>query len=230
MKREVFGNVVIEGGRRRHSMMVENKLDPDLYIPALADFLFEIAATMEIDLRPPQPSGLQGQYCRFSEGIGCQKNNVFPGLEFKLTTGSDEDAGWYPAILGIMRRLILNKKTFGSDSGTTMLKTSINARDIDRPKAVTILGSLRKHEEAEVNYSIGRRQTAPAGKVVSDFIIEAAALTKRLYMARTQRRTDLANRKFESPLEGDRCFGRLNSTYKKTVLRFCRSCNYGKSK
>ena len=148
----------------------------------------------------------------------------------KLTTGSDDSAaGWYAAILNIVRRLIMQGKTFGNDFNTTMTKTTINVNDIDIEKANTIMMALRSYEETVTNYDIGRRQQVPAGKVVSDYITEGAALTKRLFMAKTEGRLNMASKKYEYPLETDRCFGRLNGHDKKTVLRFCKGCNYSKS-
>ena len=149
-----------------------------------------------------------------------------------MTTGADDNAsGWYAAILSVVRRLILEGKTFGNDSETTMAKTSINIRDVDRKKANTIMKALSKYEDTKVNYNMGRRQQVPAGKIVSDYITEAAALVKRLFMARTERRLIISAEKFteEGSLENDRCFSRLGGFQKKTVLRFCKACNYDTS-
>ena len=229
VRQEGERNVIIEGGRRRFSMLVENVIDPDLYVAGLADFLYTITSTMKIDLRPKQRSGAQGQFCKFEEGILCQRNNPYPGLEIKLTTGSDDTAsGWYAAVISIVRRLIM-QGNFDSDNATTMLKTSINIKGIDQEKANTILKALRSHEETATNYNIGRRKTVPAGRVVSHYITEAAAIVKRLFMAKTEGRLNLAEEKYDSPLEMDRCFGRLGGAQKRAVLRFCKSCNYSKS-
>ena len=229
VRREEF-NIVIEGDRRRTSMLVENVMDPDFYIGAMSDFLHTIFTTMVIDLRPRQRNGSQGQFCKFEEGILCQKNSVFPGMEAKLTTGSDDlTSGWYSAILAIIRRLIQEPRTFGTDASTTMLKTSINIKDVNKKKAEIILGALKKHEETVASSNISKRQQVPSGRIVKDFINEAAALTKRLFMAKTRNRVSLAERMFEYPLEKDQCFGGLGGARKMTVLRFCRSCNFGKT-
>ena len=229
VRQEGERNLIIEGNRRRFSMYVENILDPDLYLAGLSDFLYTITSTMEMDLRPKQRSGAQGQLCKFEEGILCQKNNPYPGVEIKLTSGSDDSAsGWYAAVLSIVRRLIMYGD-FDSDNCTTMLKTSINVKHIDKKKANTILKALRSYEETATNYNIGRRRTVPAGRIVSHYITEAAAIIKRLFMAKTERRLDIAEEKYGSPLEMDRCFGRLGGAQKRAVLRFCKNCNYSKS-
>ena len=44
-------DVVVEGDRRRFSMLVEGVLDPDLYVAAMADFIFTITSTAEIGFR-----------------------------------------------------------------------------------------------------------------------------------------------------------------------------------
>ena len=179
--------------------------------------------------RPRQRNGVQGQMGIFEEGILCQRNNVFPGLEAKMTTGADDNAaGWYAAIISVVRRLIMEGRTFGNDTETTMAKTSINIRDVNRKKANTILKALRSYEETVVSYNIGRRRQVPAGKVVSDYITESAALLKRLFMAKTEGRLKISAKKFtvEESLENDRCFSRLGGYQKRTVLRFCKNCNY----
>lgn len=149
-----------------------------------------------------------------------------------MTTGADDNSsGWYAAILSVVRRLIMEGKTFGNDSETTMAKTSINIRDVDRKKANTIMKALSSHENTVANYNLARRQQVPAGKIVSDYITEAAALVKRLFMARTERRLIVSAEKFtkEGSLENDRCFIRLGGFQKKVVLRFCKACNYDTS-
>ena len=50
MRQEVV-DVVIEGDRRRTSMLVEGILDPDLYMGGMSDFLYTIVSTMEIGFR-----------------------------------------------------------------------------------------------------------------------------------------------------------------------------------
>ena len=215
--------------RRRFSMMVENILDPDLYVAALSDFLYTITSTVQFDYRPRQRNGTQGQLCTFEEGVLCQRNNAYPGIEIKLTSGSDhKTSGWYAAILAVVRRLIMGEN-FEGDSNTTMMKTSINVREINLKKANTILKSLRCYEETIVNYNIGRRRRAPAGRIVHEFINDTAALTKRLFVALSERRLNLAEQRYENSLETDRCFNRLGGGQKKTVLRFCKACNYSKS-
>ena len=57
--RQEVVDVIIEGDRRRTSMMVENVIDPDLYLAALSDFLYTIATTYAIDYRPRQRNGVQ---------------------------------------------------------------------------------------------------------------------------------------------------------------------------
>lgn len=229
VKQERANDTVIEGDRRRMSMLVENVLDEDLYLAAMSDFIYTITSTMRLELRPMQRSGIQGQVCVFEEGTLCQKSNVYPGMDAKLTTGSDETAcGWYASIMSIVRRLIMKKNTFGGDFNTTMMKTSINVLNVDEEKANVILKALRNYQDTVTNYNIGRRQQVPAGKIVNDFIMEAAAISKRLFMARTERRLTKAARKDENALELDRCFGRLNGHAKKVVLRFCKNCNFGK--
>lgn len=230
VRQERASNTIIEGARRRMSMLVEGVLDPDLYLAAMTDFIYTITSTMRLELRPMQASGAQGQLCAFEEGILCQRSNVYPGLEAKLTTGSDETScGWFAAILAVMRRLIMKKNTFGGDFNTTMMKTSINVLNVDEDKANVILKALKNYLDTTTNNNISRRQQCPAGKIVNDYIIEAAALIKRLFMARTERRLTKAIAKFENPLEMDRCFVRLNGHMKKAVLRFCKNCNYSKS-
>lgn len=215
--------------RRRFSMLVENVLDPDLYLAALSDFLYTITSTVAFGYRPRQRNGTQGQLCTFEEGVLCQKNNAYPGIEIKLTSGSDQKtSGWFAATLAIVRRLIIGQN-FEGDNNTTMMKTSINVREINLKKANTILKSLRCYEETVVNYNIGRRRRAPAGRIVHEFINDAAALTKRLFVAKTDRRLQIAEQRYESPMEADRCFSRLGGDQKKTVLRFCKACNYSKS-
>ena len=229
VRQERVNDTIVEGDRRRMSMLVEGVLDPDLYLPAMTDFLYTITSTMQLDLRPMQRSGIQGQFCRFEEGILCQRSNVFPGLEAKLTTGSDETSGgWYAAILSIVRRLIMKKNTFGGDFNTTMMKTTINVLNVDEMKANVILKALKNYLDTVTNYNLARRQQSPAGKIVNDFIVEAAALTKRLFMAKTERRLTKAIQRYENPMERDRCFGSLNGHMKKAVLRFCKNCNYSK--
>ena len=50
VRREIV-DVVVEGDRRRFSMLVEGVLDPDLYVAAMADFIFTITSTAEIGFR-----------------------------------------------------------------------------------------------------------------------------------------------------------------------------------
>ena len=98
LRREVR-DVVVEGDRRRFSMLVERILDPNLYLCALSDFLLTIARTMEEDRRPMRENGRAGKFIKFSEGILCQNKVVFPGLECKLSTGNVEYSGWFAATL-----------------------------------------------------------------------------------------------------------------------------------
>ena len=93
---------------------------------------------------------IQGQFARFEEGILCQRFNVFPGLEAKITTGSDEKSGWFAGIAAIVRRLILDSKGYEGDSATTMLKATFNVRDINTEKAKHILGKSSSNKKWDI--------------------------------------------------------------------------------
>lgn len=199
--------------------------DPQLFLAALSDFLLTIISTMSFGQRPPQPNGNRGSFCQFEEGILCQRSSVFPGLEAKVSTG--ECAGWFAAIMAIVRRLIMKDQDFARDTSTTMQKTSINVKYVDQEKAIVILEALRDFESCVANTNLDNRMKVPAGKIVSDFIYEAAALIKRMFVPYTRKRQDMANELFDDALESSRCFYRLGSARGLTVLRFCQNCREG---
>ena len=63
VRQERANDVIVEGDRRRFSMMVEGILDSDLYLAALSDFIVTVTSTMEIafrkgDLRNPNPNNI----------------------------------------------------------------------------------------------------------------------------------------------------------------------------
>ena len=203
--------------------------DPQLFLAALADFLLTIISTMQFGQRPPQPNGARGQYCHFSEGVLCQRANVFPGLEAKVSTG--ECGGWFAAKLAIIRRLIMKEIDFTRDTATTMQKTSINVKYVDEEKAIVILEALKEFEATRASINIDNRKNVPAGKIVSDFIYEAAALIKRMFVPYTRRRHELAaDYEGDDALETSRCFYRLGSARCQTVFRFCQNCREGNFK
>ena len=148
-------------------------------------------------------------------------------MEAKVSTG--ECAGWFAAIMAIVRRLIMKDQDFARDTSTTMQKTSINVKYVDEEKAIVILEALRDFESCVANTNLDNRMKVPAGKIVSDFIYEAAALIKRMFVPYTRRRQEMANELFDDALESSRCFYRLGSARGLTVLRFCQNCREGQS-
>ena len=185
---------------------------------------------MQEDLRPARADGRRGKFIYFDEGVLCQNRVVFPGLECKLSTGCIEYSGWYAAILAIVRRLIMEKNDLNHDGCTTMNKCSINFANVDRRKATVLLTSLKRYNETITNAHIGRRQIAPAGKLVCELICDAAALCKRLFVRDSEERCRRATRIEPNPIEADRCFAALDSANDKTVLRFCQNCDEGEIK
>ena len=201
--------------------------DPQLFLAALSDFLETIISTMQFGLRPPQQNGARGQYCFFEEGVLCQRSNVFPGLEAKVSTG--ECGGWFAAIMAIIRRLIMEDQDWGRNSSTTMQKTTINVKYVDVEKALVILNALKEYESTRANTNIDNRKSVPSGKIVSDFIYEAAAIIKRMFVPYTRRRHEMASELYDDALETSRCFYKLGSARCLTVLRFCQNCREGES-
>ena len=223
LRREIRDDIV-EGDRRRVSMLVEGIISPDLYLAACADFILTIAETYKEELRPAQDNGRRGKFYSFEEGILCQTRTVHPGMEAKVTTGSDKYSGWYAAILSIIRRLILNRNDWNHDYATTMSKTNLNFAKVDKMKAITLMTSLKEHCATLANEHIRKRGHSVTGKIVFDYINESAAFLKRLFMADTEARLNRANRLFENPMENDDCFSRLRTRDNRTVLRFCTIC------
>lgn len=84
--------------------------------------------------------------------------------------------------------------------------------------------ALKEYENVKASAVLGKRQTVRTGKVVSDFINDGAAMTKRLFVRLTPERKRMAQEKFKNPIEADKCFRRLRTTEDKAVLRFC-YCN-----
>ena len=213
---------IVEGDRRRTSMLVEGVVSPKLYLGALADFLLEIAKTMEKDLRPPRPGARQGQLIKFSEGILCQQNNVYPGLEAKCSTGSENYSGWYAAILAVVRRMVQFKNDWAHDQATTMSKCTINFDRTDRPKTIVFMTALKEHMATVASNYVNNRQTVHSGRLVEEFINESAAILKRLFVPRTEDRIEKALDLETDPIENHRCFDDLRTEEDRAVLRFCK--------
>ena len=223
VKRELR-NDVIEGDRRRTSMLVEGVISPRLYLGALADFLLTIVKTMEYGLRPPQPNGKQGKFIHFEEGCLCQEKTVFPGFEAKCSTGNENYSGWYAAILAVVRRLIQSKNDWTHDFATTMAKCSINFDKTDRTKAIVLMTSLKSHYTSVASNYYYNRQASPSGRIVEDYINECAAIIKRLFVKRTDERIAKALERSDDAMENHKCFDELRTERDGTVLRFC-SCD-----
>ena len=145
-------------------------------------------------------------------------------MEAKISTGSEEYGGWFAGVMAIIRRLIMKEQDWTKESAATMQKTMINIKNVDEDKAKVILSALREYEANNASTNLANRRDAPAGKAVADFILEAAAMIKRLFMPYSVRRHELACNLFEDALEDSRCFYRLGSANGRTVLRFCQNC------
>ena len=210
--------------RRRFSMLSEGVLSPQLYLCALSDFILTIAETYQEKLRPSQGDGRRGRYYAFEEGILCQTRTVHPGLEAKCTTGDSRYAGWFAAVLAVIRRMILNRNDWNHHEALTMGYCNLNFAKLDKTKAITLMTSLKRHCETIASDHHRRRGYSHSGRLVFDFINEAAAIVKRLFVADTRERLNRANQVFQNPIENDQCFANLNTTNNKTVLRFCSRC------
>ena len=84
--------------------------------------------------------------------------------------------------------------------------------------------ALREYENTVISSILGQRQVVRTGKAVSDYIKDAAAITKRLFTRLTPERKRRACEKYENPIEADKCYPRLRTAEDKAVLRFC-YCN-----
>ena len=160
----------------------------------------------------------------FEEGVLCQKKTVHPGTECKLSTGNTDYAGWYAAVVATVRRLIMEKNDLNHDGCTVMKKSCINFLNVNRDKANTFMTSLKHYHASEASNHFKRRLMAPAGKIVHEYITECAAMIKRIFVRDTVSRREKAKRKFNYPVEADRCFKYLNTTTDGAVLRYCREC------
>ena len=70
------------------------------------------------------------------------------------------------------------------------------------------------------------RQTgfSQTGRIVFDYIVDSAAILKRMFVADTELRLNRANQVFDNPIENDECFAYLNTRNNRTVLKFCGNC------
>ena len=142
-------------------------------------------------------------------------------MEAKLSSTTDLRGGWYSGIFAVLRRLIMSREDLNHDGCTVQNKTTINFLRVDRRKTTTIMKALKEYENSVASHVIGQRQIVRTGKVVSDFLRDGAAMTKRLFTRLTQDRKEKAKRKFKAPIEDDKCFRRLRTKDDKAVLRFC---------
>ena len=105
-----------------------------------------------------------------------------------------------------------------------MRKSCINFQNVNRDKTNTFMTSLKNYHATEASRHFKKRFMAPAGKIVHDYIIESAAMIKRIFVKESAIRREKARRKFEYPIEADRCFKYLKTMTDGAVLRFCLEC------
>ena len=110
------------------------------------------------------------------------------------------------------------------DRCTVQNKTTINFLKVDRKKTIVLMKALKAYENIDISTNLGRRQMVKTGKVVSDFLKDGAAMTKRLFTRLTSDRKRRAIERYNNPIEADKCFYHLRTTDDKAVLRFCH-CN-----
>ena len=168
-------------------------------------------------------------FCFFSLSQTCsnrfiQVRTVYPGVEAKLSSTLDLQGGWYNGTFAVLRRLIMTRDELNHDGCTVQNKTTINFLKVDRSRATIIMKALREYENTVISSILGQRQVVRTGKAVSDYIKDAAAMTKRLFTRLTPERKRRACEKYENPIEADKCYPRLRTVEDKAVLRFC-YCN-----
>lgn len=115
----------------------------------------------------------------------------------------------------------MKRDDFNHEGCTVQSKTTINFLRVDRRKTTTIIKALKEYENTVASHVIGRRQIVRTGKVVSDYLKDGAAMTKRLFVRLTQERKDKAQSRFQTPIEADKCYRRLRTKDDKAVLKFC---------
>ena len=149
---------------------------------------------------------------------------MYPGVIAKLSSTLGPQGGWYNGIFAVLRRLIMHRDELCHDNCTVQNKVNINFMRVNRRKTSILMRALKEYENVKASAVLGKRQTVRTGKVVSDFINDGAAMTKRLFVRLTPERKRMAQEKFKNPIEADKCFRRLRTTEDKAVLRFC-YCN-----
>ena len=75
-----------------------------------------------------------------------------------------------------------------------------------------------------VSSHYSKRMSAPAGRLLDDYLKDCASMIKRMFVRVSESRVEKARRKFRHPIEADRCFKFLKTSSDGAILRYCTNC------